>query len=237
MLIFSKIKWIKTKSQSLQRTCDRFWVISIISCHSAHTIFFQFLLSQTNFLCSRLRSIVSIFHEVSIVHQFSKSFSIFIVQITNWRFSNNIRLSKEDFAVDLNEFLIKLFHALKEDFDALKEDFDALKEDFDCSNNNSTSFSTKEIQSGFWDESSNDMINNLKIENKKLFMKINNWLVLCNTRKKSTKWLERNEQFATKTRNETWLIRKELNKYLDKDLMNIKFFVSNYFIASLFSVQ
>jgi hypothetical protein len=112
-----------------------------------------------------------------------------------------------------------------------------LKEDFDCSNNNSTSFSTKEIQSGFWDESSNDMINNLKIENKKLFMKINNWLVLCNTRKKSTKWLERNEQFATKTRNETWLIRKELNKYLDKDLMNIKFFVSNYFIASLFSVQ
>jgi hypothetical protein len=49
-------------------------------------------------------------------------------------------LSKENFVVDLNEFVIKLFHALKEDFDALKKDFD-------CSNNNSTSFLTKEIQS------------------------------------------------------------------------------------------
>jgi hypothetical protein len=55
-------------------------------------------------------------------------------------------LSKEDFAVDLKEF-VKLFHALKEDFDALKEDFDALKEDFDCSDNNSTSFSAEGVQS------------------------------------------------------------------------------------------
>ncbi len=177
--MFSKVKWIEANSQFLQRTCDRFWVTSITSCHSAHTIFFRFLFSQTNFLCSRLRNIVSIFHEVSTVHQFSKSFSIFIVQITNWRFSNNIRLSKEDFIVDLNEFVIKLFHALKEDFDALKEDFD-------CSDNNSTSFSAEEVQSWSWDESSNDMINNLKIEDRIFFIKINIWLVLCNTRRKST---------------------------------------------------
>jgi hypothetical protein len=78
-----------------------------------------------------------------------------------------------------------------------------LRKNFDCSDNNSTSFSTKEVQSWSWDESSNDMINNLKIENRILFIKINNWLVLCNTRRKSTKWLKRNEQFATKTRNET----------------------------------
>jgi hypothetical protein len=49
-------------------------------------------------------------------------------------------LFEEDFAVDLNEFVIKLFHALKEDFDALKENFD-------CSDNIFTSFSAKEIQS------------------------------------------------------------------------------------------
>jgi ribonuclease D len=49
-------------------------------------------------------------------------------------------LSKEDFVVDLNESVIKLFHALKEDFDALKEDFD-------CSDNNSTFFSAEEVQS------------------------------------------------------------------------------------------
>jgi hypothetical protein len=73
----------------------------------------------------------------------------------------------------------------------LKKDFDALKKNFDCSNNNSTSFSTKEIQSWSWNESSNDMINNLKIENKIFFIKINNWLVLCNTRRKSTKWLKK----------------------------------------------
>jgi hypothetical protein len=68
----------------------------------------------------------------------------------------------------------------------LKEDFDALKEDFDCSDNNSTSFSAEEVQSWSWDESSNDMINNLKIEDRIFFIKINIWLVLCNTRRKST---------------------------------------------------
>jgi hypothetical protein len=49
-------------------------------------------------------------------------------------------LFEENFAVDVNEFVIKLFHALKEDFDALKEDFNFL-------NNIFKSFSTKEIQS------------------------------------------------------------------------------------------
>jgi hypothetical protein len=49
-------------------------------------------------------------------------------------------LFEENLAVDLNEFVIKLFHALKEDFDALKEDFD-------CSDNIFTSFSTEEVQS------------------------------------------------------------------------------------------
>jgi hypothetical protein len=83
---------MNANSQFLQSTCDRFWVTFITSCQSAHTIFFRFRLSQTSFLCSRLRDVVSIFHEISIVHQFSKSFSIFIVQITNCRFSNNIKL-------------------------------------------------------------------------------------------------------------------------------------------------
>jgi ribonuclease D len=49
-------------------------------------------------------------------------------------------LFEEDFVVNLNESVIKLFHALKEDFDALKEDFD-------CSDNIFISLSTKEIQS------------------------------------------------------------------------------------------
>jgi hypothetical protein len=119
----------------------------------------------------------------------------------------------------------------------LKEDFDTLKEDFDCSNNISISFSVEEVQSWSWDESSNDMINNLTIENKNLFIEINSWFIFCNKRRKSTKWLKRNKQFATKTKNETWSIRKKLNKYLKKDFMNNKFFVSNNFIASLFSVQ
>jgi hypothetical protein len=49
-------------------------------------------------------------------------------------------LFEEDFAVYLNEFVIKLFHALKENFDALKKDFD-------CSDNIFTSFSAEEVQS------------------------------------------------------------------------------------------
>ncbi len=126
--IFSKIKWTKTKSQYLQRICDRFWMTFITSCQSVHTIFFRFLFFQTSFRCSRLRNIVSIFHEVLIIYQFLKSFFVFIVRMTYCRFSNNIKLFEKDFAVDLNEFVIKLFHALKEDFDALKENFD-------CSNN------------------------------------------------------------------------------------------------------
>jgi hypothetical protein len=194
--IFSKVKWMNANSQFLQSTCDRSWVTFITSCQSAHTIFFRFRLSQTNFLCSRLRNVVSIFHEVSIVHQFSKSFSIFIVQITNCRFSNNIKLFEEDFVVSLNEFVIKLFHALKKDFDALKEDFD-------CSNNIFISLSTKEVQSLSWDESSNDMINKLKIENNNLFIKIKSWFILCNTRKKTTRWLVK-RIWTIRNKNKKW---------------------------------
>jgi hypothetical protein len=159
---------IKTKSQFLHKICDRFWVTFITSCQFIHTIFFRFLFSQTNFRCSHLRNVESIFHEISIIHQFSKSFFVFIVQMTYCRFSNNIRLFEEDFVVNLNEFVIKLFYALKENFDALKKIFD-------CSNNIFTLFSTKEIQSLFWNESSNDMINQLKIEDKNLFIEIKCW--------------------------------------------------------------
>jgi hypothetical protein len=168
----------------------------ITSCQSAHTIFFRFRLSQTNFLCSRLRSVVSIFHEILIVHKFLKSFSIFIVQITNCRFSNNIRLFEKDFVVSLNEFVIKLFHALKKDFDALKKNFD-------CSDNIFTSFSTKEVQSLFWDEFSNDMINKLKIEDNNLFIKIKNWFFFYNTRKKTTKWLIK-RIWTIRNKNKKW---------------------------------
>ncbi len=201
--IFSKIKWMNANSQSLQSTCDRSWMTFITSCQSAHTIFFRLRLSQTNFLCSRLRSVVSIFHEISIVHQFSKSFSIFIVQITNCRFSNNIKLFEEDFVVNLNEFVIKLFHALKKNFDALKKDFDALKEDFDCSDNIFISLSTKEVQSLSWDEFSNDMINKLKTEDNNLFIKIKSWFILCNTRKKTTKWLIK-RIWTIRNKNKKW---------------------------------
>jgi hypothetical protein len=194
--IFSKIEWMNANSQFLQSTCDRSWVTFITSCQSAHTIFFRLRLSQTNFLCSRLRSVVSIFHEVSIVHQFSKSFSIFIVQITNCRFSNNIKLFEEDFVVSLNESVIKLFHALKEDFDALKEDFD-------CSDNIFISLSTEEVQSLSWDESSNDMINKLKIEDNNLFIEIKSWSILCNTRRKTTKWLVK-RIWTIRNKNKKW---------------------------------
>jgi hypothetical protein len=50
-----------------------------------------------------------------------------------------------------------------------------LKKDFDCLNNIFTLFLTKEIQSLSWNESSNDMINKLKIENKNLFIEIKLW--------------------------------------------------------------
>ncbi len=73
---------------------------------------------------------MSTFHEVLIVHQFSKSFSIFTIQMTYCLLSLKMRLFEDDLTIDLIEFVIKLFHALKINFDYF-DDF--------------TSFSTKEF--------------------------------------------------------------------------------------------
>jgi hypothetical protein len=78
-----------------------------------------------------------------------------------------------------------------------------LKKDFDCSNNIFISLSTEKVQSLSWDESSNDMINKLKIENNNLFIKIKNWFILCNTKRKTTRWLIKR----------IWTIRKKNKKW------------------------
>jgi hypothetical protein len=80
-----------------------------------------------------------------------------------------------------------------------------LKEDFDCSDNIFISLSAERVQSLSWDESSNDMINKLKTEDNNLFIKIKSWSILCNTRRKTTKWLVR-RIWTIRNKNKKWYV-------------------------------